>query len=133
MAYVQQIQPPCLQASGQFNGFFHCDTSLRPVGDRQTCCQRKSFRPDSANCGQSFQQEADAVVEVSAVVIRTLVGQRRIEFVSQITVGEMQFQPFKPGRQCSSSTIDKALLNPLNVGCRHFTGVFWQMSAECSG
>ena len=76
--------------------------------------QRQPFRPNSAHRVNRFQVKAHAVFQAAAIGIAALIGDGGQETRAQIAMGEMQFQPFKPGSQGAARSIGIALMQRLD-------------------
>jgi len=50
----------------------------------------KSLRPNVTNSGERLKDKSNSVFKASPVAVCSLVGERRIELVSKITVSKMK-------------------------------------------
>ena len=80
--------PAALQASHQFDRLIDGHAALDPVRHRETDGQRQTLRPDLADGGERLQQEPNAVLEAAAVIVGAVVGERRVELVGEVAVGD---------------------------------------------
>ncbi len=71
---INQVDAHFLQALRQLHGFIRVPAVLHPVGRRKSHEQGQLPRPDLAHRRGDFQQQADTVLERTAIAILTLIG-----------------------------------------------------------
>ena len=133
LAHIHEIKPGSLEPPQKFDGFLNGDAALDPVRDRQPGRQRESFRPDFANGGECLQHETNPLVETAAILVGSVVGERREELVGKVAVGEMQFQPLETRRQRPLRCGDEGTLNLTNILDRHRPWHFRKIAAKGHG
>ena len=72
--------------------------------------------------GERLQQKPNPILETAAVVVGSLIGQRREELVREIAVREVEFQPLKPGRERPLRRRDKVRCVLRDILQRHLAG-----------
>ena len=109
---VDQVHALTHEAPRQLDRLVDVPTALHPVGRRDAHEQRPAIRPARAHGARELQQDADAVLERSAVRIRAAVGKRREKFVQQVPVGGVQLQHAKAGADRAFRRVAKGLDDP---------------------
>ena len=89
---MNEVTAGRFQALGKLSTLCHIPAAFNPVRGRQT--QPQHAVKGLAHCGKNLQRIADPVLEVAAVVVAALIGQRRQELVQQITVRIVNFDCF---------------------------------------
>jgi hypothetical protein len=130
LADIEEIEAGGFQALGEFDGFLDGDSAFEPVGDRESRRQGEALGPDLADGGEGFHEEADAIFEASAVLIRALIGEGGIKFVGEIAVGEVEFQPVESGGERPFGGGDELLANVRDLLDRQGVRDLVQVSAE---
>ena len=103
----------------EFDAAVEVPAAVDPVGGGYAHEQRLVVRPLGTHRVYDFQQITHAILEASTIAIRALVGQRRQEFVNQITVRRMHFQEIEArlarapcvGSELRKRLVDRALLH----------------------
>src|SRR5512133_830564 len=96
-AYVDQVEPVSLEPLHEFNRFLQRLTFLDKVVNAKPDGEGIPFGPNCADGTQRFEQESCAVLKAAAVLIGTLVRDRREEALCQVAMGKVELQPLETG------------------------------------
>src|SRR5690606_24900156 len=99
----------------------------------ETDGQRQMRRPYLANRSEGLTQKAAAILMAAAIGIGALVGMGGEKALRQITVGEVQFEPFEPDFQRPLGSGHEVVTYPGNIVQGHFPGLLAQVVAEGDG
>ncbi len=97
-ANIEQVKSQGFELLGQADGFLQ-GLFVAAVGldHAEPCGKVEPLGPDAAGGGHRLAQEPPATVRIPALFVGTLVGVDREKALSQIPMGEVQFQPLGPG------------------------------------
>src|ERR1700730_699042 len=123
---IKQVHAQRPQPFRQFDGLVNVPTAANPIRGRDSHCQRQRFRPDRSNALRRFYRKSNSIFERTAVAIGALVGNRREKTMSQITVGEMQFDQPEPSSQSALGSRHESSQDLFNL----FFGQFVRYTPE---
>lgn len=94
---IDQIDFARFKLAGERDGIVKRPSAFFPIRCRDADEERKVLRPDGAHGLSQFENEANAILERSAVLISAMIGERREKFVREISVGAVKFEGFESG------------------------------------
>lgn len=96
---VDEVDRFFFEAFGEGDGIFEGPAAfvVGPVGAGEADGEWSGFVPDFADFADGFEEEADAVFEGAAVVVRAVVGEWGEEFVDEVSVGGVEFDELVAG------------------------------------
>ena len=113
--HVDQVHAYVFQASRQLNGFVRIPAVFDPVSGRDTYEQWQFFGPNGAYRLGDLQGQANAIFKRAAILIATLIAQRRQELMQQIAVSGVNLDHFETRRQRALRRVDERLNHLLDL------------------
>ena len=102
------------------NRFGEVPTAFDPIGRRDSHTQL-NIRRCLFHCIKNSQRETNSVFKRTAVLIRSMIGNRRQELVQQIAVSHMHFNSVHTCLLSTTCRISKSLNHGFNAARQHFT------------